>query len=176
MKIPNLLIIAGTGNKSGKTSMVCRLIEQFRELNIIAVKITPHFHDITPGLRTLRTGSFYSVFRETDNESSKDTSRMLRAGASEVYFAKVTDDTLAKAFNEILGIIPEGSPIICESPALRYYFEPGLFIVMTSGYEYNKKDISSLIELPHVEFDLRFLRTGKKIPVYFKNGEWTSKS
>jgi len=47
MVIPNLLLIAGTGNKSGKTTLACRVIEQFRQSGISAVKITPHFHDIT---------------------------------------------------------------------------------------------------------------------------------
>ncbi len=50
MIVPNLLIIAGTGNKSGKTSMACRIIEQLKHLEIVSVKITPHFHETTPGL------------------------------------------------------------------------------------------------------------------------------
>ena len=50
MIIPNLLIIAGTGNKSGKTTLACRMIEQFRNPGLISVKITPHFHETTPGL------------------------------------------------------------------------------------------------------------------------------
>jgi hypothetical protein len=37
MEVPNLLLIAGTGNKSGKTTFDCRVIEQFRECGIAAV-------------------------------------------------------------------------------------------------------------------------------------------
>ncbi|MBK8884338.1 MAG: hypothetical protein IPN67_18855 [Bacteroidales bacterium] len=48
--IPNLLLIAGTGTKSGKTTMACKIIRQFSELKITAIKITPHFHETTPGL------------------------------------------------------------------------------------------------------------------------------
>ena len=58
----------------------------------------------------------YSVYEETNRGTSKDTSRMLKAGASRVYFAKVTDNSLDKAFKEIMKHIPEGTPIICESP------------------------------------------------------------
>ena len=54
--IPNLLLIAGTGTKSGKTSMACRIIEQFPELKITAIKITPHFHETTPGLASIAEG------------------------------------------------------------------------------------------------------------------------
>ncbi len=87
MLIPNLLIIAGTGNKSGKTSMACRIIGQFRHHEIVSVKITPHFHKTTPGLVLISEKSGYSVYEETNNDISKDTSRMLNAGASRVFFA-----------------------------------------------------------------------------------------
>jgi len=43
MIINNLLLIAGTGNKSGKTTLACKVIEQHREHGIIGIKITPHF-------------------------------------------------------------------------------------------------------------------------------------
>ena len=52
-RIKNLLLIAGTGTKSGKTSMACKIIRQFQELKITAIKITPHFHETTPGLLML---------------------------------------------------------------------------------------------------------------------------
>jgi len=113
MTIPNLLIIAGTGNKSGKTSMACRIIEQFRPLGIVSVKITPHFHETTPGLVLIAAKTGYSVYEETNSGSSKDTSRMLKAGASKVYFAKVTDNSLGEAFKEIMMKIQEGTPVVC---------------------------------------------------------------
>jgi hypothetical protein len=172
MIIPNLLIIAGTGNASGKTSMACRIIEQLVDQNVYGVKITPHYHDITPGLDPVKEASGYSIFRETNRELSKDTSRMLRAGAAGVYFAKVEDNSLPKAFNWIMRYIPEGSPVICESPALRYYVEPGLFIIMTSSDEHNKININKLLDLPHVEFNLSSLQSEKSLPIIFDNGRW----
>ena len=175
MIIPNLLIIAGTGNKSGKTTMACRLIEQFRSLTVISAKITPHFHETTPGLKLLNTDSGYSIYEETNPETSKDTSRMLRAGASRVFFAKVKEDSLLKAFEEILKLIPQGAPLICESPALRHYVDPGLFIVMTSVDKNNQKDINYLLSLPHVEFDLGYLSGNNEIPVCFNDGKWRSR-
>ncbi len=69
MTIPNLLIIAGTGNKSGKTTFACRLIEQFRSLDIISMKITPHFHETTAGLKLLKGESrnIRSMKKQTRN-------------------------------------------------------------------------------------------------------------
>jgi hypothetical protein len=174
MIIPNLMIIAGTGNKSGKTSMACRILEQLRHLEIVSVKITPHFHETTPGLVLLSEKTGYSVYEETNRDTSKDTSRMLKAGASRVYFAKVTDNSLAEAFEEIMKVIPDGTPIICESPALRHYAEPGLFVIMTSLLIDNIKDIKSLLDLPHVEFNMDFLARYKDIPISFNNGKWIS--
>jgi len=174
MTIPNLLIIAGTGNKSGKTSIACRIIEQFRHLGIVSVKITPHFHVTTPGLVPIAGKKGYSVYEETNRGTLKDTSRMLKAGASRVYFAKVNDISLDNAFKEIMKRIPEGTPVICESPALRHYTEPGLFVIMTSPLKDNQKDIKSLLALPHVEFNMDYFALNNSIPISFKNGKWIS--
>ncbi len=174
MTVPNLLIIAGTGNKSGKTSMACRILEQFSHFETVSIKITPHFHETTSGLIPIAEKKGYSVYEETNRGTTKDTSRMLKAGASRVYFAKVTESSIDKAFEEIMKHIPEGTPVICESPALRHYAEPGLFIIMTSPLSNNQKDIKSLLDLPHVEFNMDYLTLNNDIPVSFINGKWMS--
>jgi hypothetical protein len=174
MVIPNLLIIAGTGNESGKTTMVCRIIEQFKHLKIVSVKITPHFHETTPGLVLVSEKPGYSVYEETNRDILKDTSRMLKAGASRVFFAKVTDKSLLNAFEVILKLISPGIPIICESLALRHYIEPGLFMIMKSAAKDNQKDIKQLLKLPHVEFNLDYISGNEVLPVSFNNGKWSS--
>jgi len=172
MIIPNLLLIAGTGTKSGKTSMVCRIIEQFSSLKITAVKITPHFHETTPGLVSVSENDGYAVYEETNPDSSKDTSRMLHAGAEKVYFAKVWDNQLLDVFNKIMEKIGPGVPVICESPALRNFTEPGVFIIMTSETINKHKDIKHLQTLPHVMFKLEELDLIDTIPIGFKDGKW----
>jgi hypothetical protein len=175
MIINNLLLIAGTGNKSGKTTLACKVIEQFREHGVIGVKITPHFHEMTPGLITLKEREGYSVYEETNNLADKDTSRMLRAGAARVFFAKVNDNDLLSAFRSIMENIPEGTPIVCESPALRYFAEPGIFVVMSSEKANNNKNINQLLKLPHVMFQLSDLSNMEEIPVHFGSGKWQYK-
>jgi hypothetical protein len=169
---PNLLLIAGTGTKSGKTSMACRLIEQFRNLNIIAIKISPHFHETTQGLNTICEETGYAIYEETNRDTTKDTSRMLRAGAGKVYFAKVLDNRLKFVFDKIMGIIPEGTPLICESPALRNYIKPGVFMIMTSGLNNNHKNISHLQALHHVMYKLEELKDLRSLPLEFEDGKW----
>lgn len=97
---------------------------------------------------------------------------MLNAGASDVYFAKVTDGSLYNAFSEIMKKVPANTPVICESPALRYYVNPGLFIIMSSEAINKQKDINDLIKLPHVKYSVEELKKIKVIPLSFINGKW----
>lgn len=175
MIIPNLLLIAGTGTKSGKTSIACRIIEQFSNINITAVKISPHFHETTPGLIPEYETDGYSIYEETNRNTNKDTSRMLKSGAGRVYFAKVWDDQLFEVFNKILKLISENTPVICESPALRNFVEPGVFIIMTSDVVNKQKKLNHLQELPHLMFKLEELKNITEIPIRFENGKWSDR-
>ena len=172
MFIPNLILIAGTGTKSGKTSMACRIIEQFNQLNITGIKISPHFHETTPGLKIIYKEEGYAIYEETNSNSTKDTSRMLNSGASKVYFAKVYDDSLLLVFNKIRDLIPVGAPIICESPSLRNFVEPGVFIIMSSNTINKHNNISNLQALPHVMYKLEELKDIGKLPIEFTDGKW----
>lgn len=170
--IPNLLLIAGTGTKSGKTSMACKIIEQFADLKIISIKISPHFHETTDGLISVIEDNGYAIYEETSAESTNDTSRMLNSGADKVYFSKVWDNQLFDVFNKIMNKIPVGYPVICESPALRYFVEPGLFIIITSEIDNKQKNINNLQILPHVMFKFEELKQIDKLPIGFKEGKW----
>jgi hypothetical protein len=172
MKSENLLLIAGTGTKSGKTTLACKIIEQLNHPDLVAIKITPHFHETTPGLTLISEGPGYSIYKENNPDTTKDTSRMLKAGARQVYFAKVSDKTLFKAFSEIIEQIPVNLPVICESPALRHYVDPGLFIIMSSDYVNKQKDIKNLQELPHVVYSMEELKNSTSLPISFSNGKW----
>lgn len=176
MILSNLLIIAGTGNKSGKTTIACRIIESFPELNITAIKITPHFHETTDGLILISEGTGFSVYEETNSNTTKDTSRMLNAGAGKVYFAKVLDDNLQVVFNNIMDKITGAVPVICESPALRNFVEPGAFIIMDSYSINNKKNIKHLQALPHLIINLEELDKFTVLPVKFIEGKWFIKN
>lgn len=154
--------------------MACRVIEQFRHLRIVSVKITPHFHATTPGLELISEGPGFAIYEETDRKTIKDTSRMLKAGAEKVFFARATDSSLYNAFGEVLRQVQEGTPLICESPALRQFADPGLLILMTSSMSDNQKDIKSLLKLPHVRFNVDYLLQNRDLPLVFNDGKWSS--
>jgi hypothetical protein len=172
MIIPNLLLIAGTGTKSGKTSIACKVIEQFIDLNITAIKISPHFHESTTGLVTIDNETCYSIYEETNPDTPKDTSRMLRSGANKVYFAQVLDDRLFFVFEKVLNLIPSGTPIICESPALRNFVDPGVFIIMSSETTNKHNNINHLQTLPNLSLKLEELEGMTSIPIGFEKGMW----
>ena len=139
---------------------------------LVAIKITPHFHETTPGLALIHEEEGFKIYKEANPGTNKDTSRMLKAGASKVYFAKVTDGFLHEAFNEIMKGIPASAPVICESPALRYFVSPGLFIIMSSKAINKQKDINELLQLPHVAYKIEELEGMQVIPLGFINGKW----
>jgi hypothetical protein len=173
--VPNLLLIAGTGTKSGKTSLACKIIKQFKDLKIHSIKITPHFHETTTGLIPILEKDGYSIYEETNSETSKDTSRMLKAGATKVYFAKVWDNQLLNVFNEIMEYIPSNVPVICESPALRNFIDPGVFIIMSSNTVDKYKNINHLHTLPHLMLKLEELNGTVSLPIGFEGGKWSYK-
>lgn len=72
----------------------------------------------------------YQIYEETSLESAKDTSRMLRSGATKVYYIQAEPDDVSKAFTELLQRIPANAPIVCESNSLGDFFIPGLHLLI----------------------------------------------
>ena len=129
--IPRLLIIAGNGRESGKTTLACILIRKFSQsVSVIAVKISPHPHQPLLQEQNITNVKPVTVVEETDLQSGKDSSRMLVAGANRSFFVTSSDDQLENAFLKILDSVGEKPCIICESGGLRSIIEPGLFLIV----------------------------------------------
>src|SRR6056297_165204 len=93
---PNLLIVGGTGRNVGKTEFVCRLIEKISRTEVVyALKVSAIFPDeeIYHGNHDGEE-SVHHLFEETRMETGKDTSRMLQAGASRVFYLRGDDNTI----------------------------------------------------------------------------------
>jgi hypothetical protein len=171
----NLLLIAGTGRNSGKTTLACQIIEQFRHLGIISIKISPHLYMPTDGLILVSEKycpSGYLIYEETNPESSKDSSRMLKCGAAKVYFVQSKEEFINEAFSEIIENISEKTPVICESQTLRNYIEPGAFILMGPGTEDHSKNTDHMIRYTHINLSLEDLQRMRSLPFDFKDGMW----
>lgn len=172
-KMPNLLLVAGSGRNSGKTTMVCRIIGQFRHLGIISVKTSPHFHEISGELTLISKDKGFNIYEEKDPTTKKDTSRMLQCGAERVFLAQVSEGYLQEAFSEVLKNIPGNRPVVCESPGLSKYVEPGVFIIMISGNELNRKRIAEMQHVCYSEYTMKKLSETETLPFKFIKGRWT---
>lgn len=142
MEFLNMIIIAGSGRNVGKTSLVCELIRCFSSKHeLVGLKISPHFHQKSSDNKLIRQSDHFVIYKETDAESGKDSSRMLSAGARKVFYIESDDKYLPDALNIILPEIQTG-PVICESAAIRKFIHPGIFIFiekpMTSGRNKNE--------------------------------------
>lgn len=158
-----LLIIGGTGREAGKSSLAALLISKYADRGITAVKITPHRHPDVTGLTVITGSSKFQVYEEKNSTSEKDSSRMLRTGASKVFLIVSGEARLGEAFAALIPFLPAGVPVICESPALRRLIEPDLFILMlhSDGQNPERKNIDDLIPLADMSFTLRDLEHNK---------------
>lgn len=138
----NLLIIAGTGRNSGKTTLACQVIDKFRQLLPVAVKISPHFHEPTSGLLEWHIEEGFSIFTENHKEGNKDSSRMLGAGAAKVYYLQCRDEYIKRAFSMVFSTLPADRPVIYESPSLAKYIDPGVLFIADSRGSGTKKELA----------------------------------
>jgi hypothetical protein len=171
-KLPNLLIVAGDGRDSGKTSMCRRIIMESGVEGIYAIKMSPHFHELGDGLLLISEKEGFALFEETNRNTGKDSSEMLRAGAGKAFYIQAKDESITGAFNEALKYIPKGAPIICESPSLIEHFEPGIFIIMISENNSGRKAISEMKKHDHLEFTFTLLNNTIKLPFRWTRTSW----
>jgi molybdopterin-guanine dinucleotide biosynthesis protein A len=145
-QIPNLIVIAGTGRKVGKTTLACNLIKHFsKSHNVLGIKVSPHFHKQVEGQKIIAQSAEYLILEETSPASEKDSSRMLRAGASKVYYLQTKDRQIKEPFQIIMELTKKNQAVICESGALLNYAKPGLFLlVKREGQTATKKGIDQL--------------------------------
>jgi hypothetical protein len=169
----NLLLVAGTGRNSGKTSFVCRICEEWDiSLPLVCIKISNHIH-VQEGTRCVFSGDQFTIYEETQSITDKDTDRMLRAGASKVLFIEADREFVYPAFRKALETVPVGAAIICESGSLRRYARPSLFIMLHTLGSEPKESSRDLMNLADNVF---YFENGNlqipKRPVVFTNNQW----
>ena len=155
---PNMLLIGSAGRDSGKTTFACALMERFRDRHeIIAAKVTTvQERDGTCprggegcGVCAAIEGR-YCITEETASGGTKDTQRLLRAGAHKVYWLRVLREHLAEGATALIEAIGKDRLAVCESNSLRTVLEPGLFLLFRhSDMKTTKTSASAVLE--HVD-------------------------
>jgi len=176
IKFPNLLLVAGTGRNSGKTTFACSIINKFsKKIKVTGLKISPHFHGGTDSLKLLVGNGGFNLYEESSAVSNKDSSKMLQAGAVKVFYIETTDTQISQAFETFVKHIEPGSPVICESPALRNFIDPGLFFILDNIDNIDKKE--SILKWRNEStgfFNLQNENSKKEIidRIQFNKGKW----
>lgn len=152
LKIDSMILIGATSRNIGKTSLAMELIDALvHRYDVIGLKVTiiKRGHTGCPrgengcGVCTSLRGN-YEIEIEKDNTRSKDTSKMLSAGAKKVYWIRVYEDFVIEAIHKFYELISIKTVIICESNSIRKYVLPGLFIMLDTETPQKQKKKSAL--------------------------------
>ncbi len=174
-KMSKLILIAGTGRNVGKTTLACELIEQIsKHEDVIGLKISPHIHTQNKNTELLLETDQYSIFHESDKQTNKDSSRMLKAGAKKVFYIQSEDERIGEAFQKLNEVIDDHIPIVCESGGLRNFVIPSAFLICNKkGNTVFKEKHHAII--PKADKILQFDELGFDYDISricFKNGTW----
>ncbi len=175
-----LLLVGGAKRNVGKTTLVCKIINQFsKDENIIGLKLKTisegdnYFH----GKDSNSVFSKYQLSEEQELDSFEDTGKMLRAGAKRAFLLRSKSEYLFEAFNFFISKLNETDLIICESNSLRKFIEPDLYLFIKNKDNQEMKPSATELEklanliiytdgLKH-NFDLNQLK--------IENHEWSTK-
>jgi hypothetical protein len=130
LKLPNWLILVGTNRNAGKTSLACQIVEKYKSQGITAIKVSPHFHELDRDDDIISQTSNFVIVKEQKKGTGKDSSRMLDAGADEVFYVQVWDQNLEAAFTELMKHINPHNAVVCESGWMRNLVEPAVFFIL----------------------------------------------
>ena len=147
-------MIGASDRNVGKTEFACSLIRKFSlRHDIVGLKVTT----VDEGRSGCPRGgngcgvcsSFegnYCLTEETDNQSDKDTCRMLAAGAKKVFWLRVLKQHLEEGIDALQAAIGTDAISICESNSLRLIVEPGLFFMFKAAGSNKCKPSAASVE------------------------------
>ena len=113
----------------GKTFLACNVISKFyRQHEIVGLKITDHKHSDTANAATVYQHGQTILLEEKDPESTKDTARMLAAGANRSFLLQTNEDELENALTVLFSMIGQKSMIVCESGMVSRMIPKGILL------------------------------------------------
>lgn len=137
---PNILLVGSNTRKTGKSTIICRLLERYaKEHSISAIKLAI-YDDIKDLKSHYPESSEKGVYIVEEQEpGDKDSKKFLASGAKQSWFIAVMQSEIGQVINLIKSIKSEGELLIIESTSLRNYLEPGVFIFVNKISKKNKK-------------------------------------
>lgn len=154
LSLNNVLLIEGNGRNVGKTTLGCKLITKLsKDHKVVAIKVSPHFHQLTGSVIVLEEPGSIVIASEQDKDSGKDSSRYLNAGASEVFYVQCMSEGLVTLSLWLKDNINPEIPVVCESGGLGRIVRPGYNILIMSGIgeQSFKSDFETIYNNDHPE-------------------------
>ena len=136
--LPNILLIGAANRDAGKTTFACGVISRLSSARkVYGVKVTAirESNGKCPrggegcGVCSSLTGH-YCITEEMHNNTAKDTSRLLAAGCSQVFWLQVLHEHMAEGLLALMAMLPAGQPVVCESNSLSRVVRPGAFLML----------------------------------------------
>ena len=140
-----LILIGSTGRNSGKTFLASELVRRFNGTPVTVLKVTGIESRDGPcprggqGCGACAIAGDFCLDEENSRAGTKDTSLLLAAGASQVFWLRCLRPALARGFAAFLERSGGTGPIICESNCLREVVKPAFFIMICNSGGKNVK-------------------------------------
>lgn len=153
IEAPRMFMIGSTGRNSGKTELVCALIDKFSKTHeVVAVKVTTVKEIDGSCSRSCKDcgvctnlSDNYLITREIDAGRGKDTERMVAAGASTAFWLRVLKQHLDEGAAALLTGIGQDALVICESNSMRSLVNPGVFVICNRRGEHRFKESADAV-------------------------------
>jgi hypothetical protein len=161
-----MILIGSSGRNAGKTTLAEDLIHRWKDsFPITALKVTTiadkgaacHRGVDGCGICTAMSAEFLlekTSDYENYNTSNKDTSKLLRAGASHVFWLRSLKASLKDGYCSFMEKVLPDSLVICESNSLREFVKPGGFIMLVrKGSEAIKPSAAGVFALADITIE-----------------------
>ncbi len=172
----NYLLVSGYGRNSGKTTLACHIISQLsKKQSVIGLKISSHFHFNEKNQDLVFASENFNIYKEKDTGSGKDSSRMLAAGASQVYFVEADDNGLIGAYNAIISLTGNEIAVVCESGSLSRVYKPGIHLLISSNTK-SDTNFSKIVNHSNVDYVInseKVLKHQLNFQCDYLNKAWT---
>jgi hypothetical protein len=146
---PNTLLVGSNTRKTGKSTLICKLLEQYgKEHSISAIKLAIYddINDLKSHYPDASEKGVYII--EEQEMGEKDSKKFLASGAHRSWFVAIMESEIDQVIDLIKSLKNEEGFLIVESTSLRNYIIPGLFIFVNKTSSKNKKrEVRSMADL-----------------------------
>ena len=128
-----IVVVGGHTRNIGKTTVVCRIIEETPEISWTAIKITQYGHNACSDDGddchcAPQSAAHPYALDQAQEADGTDTGRYLKAGAEQSWWLRTRQGELAEAMPELRKLIASNQNVIIESNSVLDLLIPDVFV------------------------------------------------